>query len=64
MDVLLDDMVAGKLGEVEPVTVHVIGIGIVFGPTTDPRHGAVPLDDPAAERADGAGVDEGLVLHV
>jgi hypothetical protein len=64
MDVLFDDMVARKLGEVEPVAVHVIGIGVIFGPTTDPRHGAVPLDHATSNGADGAGVDEGLVLHV
>ena len=64
MDVLLDDMVAGKLREVEPVAVHVVRIGVVLGPTTDPRHGAIPLDHAATERTNSAGVDEGLVLHV
>ena len=64
MDMLFDDVVTGELGEVEPVTVHVVGVGVALGATTDPRHGAVPLDHAATERADGAGIDEGLVLHV
>jgi hypothetical protein len=64
VDVLLDDVVAGKLGEVEPVAGQVGGVGLALVAALDPRHGAVPLDHAALDLADGSGIDERLVAQV
>jgi len=64
VDVLLDDVVARKLGKVHPVAIHVDTVSFASHPTTYPRYGAIPLDDTTADSADGTRVDEGLILQV
>ena len=49
VDVLLDDVVAGHFGEVEPVAGHVGGVGLALVAALDPWHGAVPLDHAALD---------------
>lgn len=57
VDVLLADVVAGKLGEVEPVLAEVGGVALVLVAPRDPRHVAVPVDRAAEDRPEPALVE-------
>ena len=64
MNMLLDDMVAGEFDEIEPVMVHIGCVGFARTPTFEPRHRAVPLDDPTPNSANRTRINQSLVLQV
>ena len=62
VDVLLADVVAGELGEVEPVVAEVVLVRLARLARAHPRHAAVPVHLAAEDRAELALV-EGLLHH-